>query len=396
MKKYILPKGFLASGIHCGIKRKRKDLSLLFSTVPCKIAALFTNNVVKAAPVILGQKQLKRAKYIRGVVVNSGNANCMTGKRGIRDAERTALLVGKALGVSKNSILVSSTGVIGRYMPMAPLVKGVKDLVAGLSRETLIDAADGIRTTDRFRKISSRVFSIGSKEITITGIAKGAGMIRPDMATMLCYILTDANISRTALKKALVASSNDSFNSITVDGDMSTNDTVMLLANGEAGNILIGENGKYFDRFRKNLNGLTLDLAKMIVRDGEGATKFVEVHVKGARTASGAKKVAESIGNSLLVKCACLGGDPNWGRIASSAGASGVKFDVDRIKVKLDDILFFNKGKAVKVDAIKKAAVFKGKSVRIEVDLNAGEKEAKVYSCDISKKYIAFNAHYTT
>ncbi|RKY42431.1 MAG: ornithine acetyltransferase [Candidatus Makaraimicrobium thalassicum] len=396
MKEHILPKGFLASGIHCGIKKKRKDLSLFYSEKACKVAALFTRNTVKAAPVLLAREQLKKGGYVRAVVVNSGNANCMTGRGGMRDAKRMARGVAKLLCIPHREALVSSTGIIGKPMVMKPIMDGMAVLVAGLSTRGLIDAAEGIMTTDRFTKIVCRTFTVGGKKIIMTGIAKGAGMVKPDMATVLCYILTDASISQEAIKRALSSSIDVSLNAITVDGDMSTNDTMMLLANGEAGNRLIREKGKDFELFRKNLEIVSRDLAGMIVRDGEGASKVIKVRVKGARTGSDAKKVAGTVANSLLVKCAVLGGDPNWGRIASSAGASGVVFDPGKMQIILDGITFFKRGRAVSSVTRKTASVFKGRDVRIEVDLHSGKGEASVLSCDISKKYITLNSHYTT
>ncbi|MFH1878441.1 MAG: bifunctional glutamate N-acetyltransferase/amino-acid acetyltransferase ArgJ [Candidatus Omnitrophota bacterium] len=396
MNKYILPEGFLASGIYCGVKKKRKDLSLLYSRKPCKAAALFTRNVVKAAPVIVAQDMLKKTRDIRGVVINSGNANCMTGREGIKDAREIIAYTAKLLKVPKDSILGSSTGIIGERMPVRAILGGLPQLVAGLSGDGLLDAVDGIMTTDGFRKISSRSFTVGEKTVRITGIAKGAGMVDPSMATMLCYILTDADITGRALKKALCSSTDRSFNSITVDGDMSTNDTVMLLANGEAGNETINEKSKNFRVFQEQLDAVTVELAKMVVRDGEGASKFIEVNVIGAKTAKDAKKVADAVAGSLLVKCAVLGGDPNWGRMASSAGSSGVNFDPDKLEIILDGVTFFREGKAVKHIDRRSTPVFKDPDVNITINLNMGTSEAKVYSCDISKKYITLNSYYTT
>jgi glutamate N-acetyltransferase/amino-acid N-acetyltransferase len=396
MKKHKLPKGFLASGIHCGVKKKRKDLSLFYSESPCRVAAIFTTNVVKAAPVILAQEQLKKSGHVRAVVVNSGNANCMTGKRGLKDAGKMVEAMAKVLGVRKSSVLVSSTGIIGEPLNMDPIVKGMPKLKAELSADGLMDAAEGIMTTDSFHKISSRTLLIGDKEVMITGVAKGAGMIHPKMATMLCYIMTDAEVSKKALKKALHAAADSSLNAITVDGDMSTNDTVMLLANGKAGNEVIGESGAGYDTFLENLKGVCLELAKMIVHDGEGAKKFIEVNVKGARTDSEAQKVADSVAGSLLVKCAVLGGDPNWGRIASSAGASGVDLDPGKMEIILDGVTFFRNGKVESLVNRKGTSVFKNKEVRIDVDLHSGKSGATVYTCDISKRYITLNSYYTT
>jgi glutamate N-acetyltransferase/amino-acid N-acetyltransferase len=396
MKKAKLPKGFLANGIHCGVKKKRKDLSVFYSEKPCRIVALFTTNLVKAAPVALAQEQLAKSKKVRAVVVNSGNANCMTGKRGMEDAEATVKKAAEVLNVPEESVLVSSTGVIGKYMNMEPILEGMGKLVHGMNPDGLLDAADGIMTTDKFRKISYRVFFIGGKEVQIVGITKGAGMINPNMATMLCYVLTDANISSGALKKVLKETIGVSFNAITVDGDMSTNDTVMLLANGMAKNRTIKGEGADYEHFKKNLEEISTDLAKMIVRDGEGTTKLIEVRVKGMKTARDAKTVAGSIANSLLVKCAVHGGDPNWGRIASSAGASGAKFDPGKMDIVLDGITFLRNGEFTSPDKSERDKVFKSKDVYVDVDMHSGQAEAVAYGCDLSRKYLMINSTYTT
>lgn len=392
----LLPKGFLANGIHSGLKKKRKDLSLFYSRTDCKVAALFTTNKVKAAPVVFSEEQLENTDHVRAVIVNSGNANCMTGKRGLLDAKKMVNAAARALNVPAATVLVSSTGVIGKPMRLEPVMEGMPKLVAGLSREGLVNAAEGIMTTDRFHKIVTRYFDIGGKNVSMVGVAKGAGMINPNMATMLCYILTDVDISREALKKALFVSNERSFNAITVDGDMSTNDTLVVLANGEAGNKTVEGKGKDFEIFSRNLGEISLELAKMIVRDGEGAEKFIEVSVKKAKTPQEAKKAADAIANSLLVKCAVHGGDPNWGRIASSVGASGIDFDPETMDITLDGVTFFKNGRFMGPGKRQKKNVFKGEEVKIEVLLHRGKAEAVTYTCDISKKYIAINSYYTT
>ena len=394
--KIKLPTGFLAGGMHCGSKRKRKDLALIFSEKKCVASALFTKNTVKAAPVVRGISQIKGKTDIRAVVVNSGNANCMTGSRGLKDANKMASVMAGVLGVKKEEVFVSSTGIIGQYMKMDPILKGMKTLAGMISPGGIEDAADGIMTTDGFRKIVSRKFKIKGKDVVITGIAKGAGMIKPEMATMLSYIMTDAKISRKVLDKALLSATDVSFNAITVDGDMSTNDTVLVLANGMAENRAISMNTSEAKAFSENLKAVMTELSLMIVMDGEGASKTIEVRVTGTRTDSEAKKVAESIADSLLVKCAVAGGDPNWGRIASSAGASGVKFNPEKITIKLDGVAFFRKGKPVVGTKRVNTAVFKGRNVKIEVDLAAGKGKAAFYSCDITTKYITLNSFYTT
>jgi glutamate N-acetyltransferase/amino-acid N-acetyltransferase len=381
--------------MHCGLKKKRKDLSLFYSEKKCRVAAFFTTNVVKAAPVLLAQETLKKTDCLRAVLVNSGNANCMTGKRGMEDAEKMAAMASEALGIPVEEIVVSSTGVIGKPLDTEPIRKGLPGLVSGLSEEGLMDAAEGIMTTDRFHKISSGAFNVGAKTVHMVGVAKGAGMIHPNMATMLCYIMTDAAISKKALNRAMKEANNISFNSISVDGDMSTNDTVLILANGAAANAEI-TGGKAYKDFANALGGITTDLAKMIVRDGEGAKKLIAIKVKGARSKPEAKKAADSVGNSLLTKCAVHGGDPNWGRVAASVGYSGIKFDPDKLEIALDGVLFFRKGKFQAPSKKKLAHVFKSDEVKIEINLHRGDKEAVVYTCDISKKYIAINSYYTT
>ncbi len=394
--KIKLPKGFKAYGMHCGLKKKRKDLALFYSEKSAKCAALFTTNLVKAAPVIFCQSQLNKTNLIRAVIVNSGNANCMTGKRGLKDAKTMVKELAKVMRLPEKGILVSSTGVIGKPLNMEPIISGIPALVEGLSEDGIVEAAEGIMTTDRFHKISSRTLTVQGKKVSIVGVAKGAGMINPNMATMLAYIMTDVNISEKALRKALCLANEESFNAITVDGDMSTNDTVILLANGFADNRMITENGKDFNNFLKQLKHVMSEIADMIVRDGEGATKFVEVIVKGAKTQKAAKRGAKAIANSVLMKCAVHGGDPNWGRVASAIGSSGIKFDPGRMDVVLDGVVFLKNGRFADPDQEKKKYVFKDNNVTIEVNLHQGDKEASVHSCDISKKYIAINSYYTT
>jgi len=394
MKRPTLPKGFLAGGIHCGVKKKRKDLSLFFSEVACMSAKKHTTNKAKAAPVILAEEQLNKTKKEQAVIVNSGNANCMTGKRGMKDAKAMAEETAKELSVPEAGVIVSSTGVIGKFMPMKPILAGIHRLAGHLSHDGLVDAADGIMTTDRFHKISARTFETGGRKMKITGVAKGAGMIHPNMATMLCYVMTDADITQRALGKALKATNAKSFNSITVDGDMSTNDTVLLMANGLAQNRTIRYKGAGYDIFTRNLQEVMTDLAGMIVRDGEGAQKFIEIKVTGGKTERDAGKAARAIANSLLTKCAVHGGDPNWGRVASSVGSSGAEVDIGKIEIKLDGVVFFKKGRFT--SPRNTSSVFKGNNALIEVDLALGKGSAEMYTCDISKKYITINSYYTT
>jgi len=377
MKKYkvgILPLGFKANGVPCGLKRSGKpDLALFFSEKPAKAACVFTTNSILAAPVVLSKASLKTNKSFQAIIVNSGNANCFNGKAGLKDASDTARVLAKVLGLKKNSVLVASTGIIGKRLAVNKIKSGIPGLVKGLSSNGIGKAARAIMTTDTFAKEFSVKFNLGSKVITICGIAKGAGMIAPNMATLLSFVFTDANISQGALNKALKTSVAGSFNSITVDGCMSTNDSVMLLANAKASNALIcgGEN---LDKFSEALSAVCLELAKMIVRDAEGASKFIKISVKSAKNQKSAMAVALNIANSNLFKTAVYGENPNFGRIASSAGASGVGIKEEDLKIKVSSL--------------------KKKDIAVVVTLNQGKAQAVVYTSDLTPEYIKINAEY--
>ncbi|MBF0215953.1 MAG: bifunctional glutamate N-acetyltransferase/amino-acid acetyltransferase ArgJ [Candidatus Omnitrophica bacterium] len=391
-----LPKGFTANGIHSGLKKKRKDLSLFFSSELCEFAALFTKNVVKAAPIIVGEDILERSKGLRAVIVNSGNANCMTGDEGIKDAKRMCSITAKALGVKENEVFVSSTGIIGRRMDLTPVEKGMKDLVGGLSVDGFQLAAEGIMTTDKFMKVATAEFKLNGKKVIISGVTKGAGMVKPEMATMLAYILTDASISKSALLNLLKEVNDETFNAITVDGDMSTNDTVVLLANGKAGNRKIESGDSGYLLFKEHLADVMTRLAKMIVEDGEGASRIMDIKVKGAGTKKEARQVAGAIADSLLLKCAVHGGDPNWGRVAAAAGAAGVDFDPDKMEIALDNVVFFRNAKCIVPSKAKRNKVFKGKEVEITVDLHEGQCDARMWASDMTREYIKINSFYST
>ena len=397
MSKYKLPKGFLASGIHCGIKRFNKDLGLIYSKFPSRAAGVFTKNKVKAAPVLVTKEILNKKKSIHAVIVNSGNANCCTGWYGVRDAKKMIHAVSLALKLKFSNVCVASTGIIGRRLPLDIILAGIPKAVNGLSEKGLISLAKAILTTDKKLKIETELFNVGRKEVIITGICKGAGMINPNMATMLCFIMTDARIDKDALKTALRESVDQSFNSITIDGDMSTNDSVLILANGEADNRIIKKDTKEYDIFLKYLNRVTFELAKDIVKDGEGATKFVTVHVKGAMTEEDAKRVARRIATSLLVKTSIHGEDPNWGRIAASVGASGIEYiKQNKIEIWLDKVCLFKSGKFTNPQPARISRIYKQRNVEMLVNLNNGKKEAKIFTCDLSKRYVEINSHYMT
>ncbi|MDP2941044.1 MAG: bifunctional glutamate N-acetyltransferase/amino-acid acetyltransferase ArgJ [Candidatus Omnitrophota bacterium] len=373
--KAILPLGFKANGISCGLKKSgRLDLALFYSQTPAKAACLFTANKFSAAPVKLNKIFLKRSGGFQAIIANSGNANCFTGVQGLRAAEDTAVFLAKALALKKENILLASTGIIGRKLEIRKIKAGIAELTGGLSREGVARAAKAIMTTDTFTKEVTAKLNINGKPVSICGVAKGAGMIAPDMATMLCFIFTDANIAQPALKKALKIAADNSFNCITVDGCMSTNDSVMLLANGAAENKLIDTGGD-FRLFVKALEAVCLALAKMIVRDGEGASKFIRIKVTHAGNFAEAKKAGLALANSNLFKTAVYGENPNFGRIVAALGASGIGANERRLKIKLSSL--------------------KKKDVSVEVGLGKGNSACTVYTADLTPRYVKINAEYS-
>ncbi|MBF0384775.1 MAG: bifunctional glutamate N-acetyltransferase/amino-acid acetyltransferase ArgJ [Candidatus Omnitrophica bacterium] len=371
------PKGFKANGLYCGIKRSGKfDLSLIVSDVTASAAGIFTSNSVKAAPVLVSQKHINKGKA-RAIFVNSGNANCFTKKEGIKNAYSMAEIASVLLKSKKEEIIVSSTGIIGRQLPIEKIALGARELFKGLGKTPshANKAALGIMTTDLKPKESAVEFSLNGKIVSIGGCAKGCGMIDPNMATMLAFITTDANISPKLLKKALIEAADMSFNCITIDGCMSTNDMAIVLANGLAGNKKITAAGKDYGIFLNALKAVCFDLAKKLVIDGEGATKFIEVKVKGARTKEQAKKAAKAVANSVLVKTAIFGENPNWGRVAQAIGALGMK-NVNDGTLKIN------------------FSPFDKKEILIDVDLNNGKESSSAYTCDLSYEYVRINAEY--
>jgi glutamate N-acetyltransferase/amino-acid N-acetyltransferase len=370
----ILPKGFKANGLACGLKKSGKlDLALIYSQFPALASAKFTTNSIIAAPLIVCKEHLRSAKRFQAVLVNSGNANCFTGKSGIKDAQATAGYLARELKISKNSVLVNSTGIIGKRLDVAKIKQRVGELVSGLSSSGIHKAKMAIMTTDTFAKEVSISLKIGTKTINICGVAKGAGMIAPNMATMLCFIMTDAAITQTALDKALGEAVDKSFNCISVDGCMSTNDTVLVLANAAAGNKVISK-GADRRNFSQGLESICLDLAKMVVTDAEGATKFIQIDVTQAKHAQEAKAIALSIANSVLFKTAVFGQNPNFGRVAAAVGASGFKIKEEQLKIRLGSL--------------------KGKQVRLTVSLSRGKAKCTVYTSDLTPEYIKINAGY--
>jgi glutamate N-acetyltransferase/amino-acid N-acetyltransferase len=390
-------KGFKFSAVEAAIKKPgRLDVGLIVSEIPAATAAVFTTNKVKAAPVLLCMEHLKSGTA-RAIVVNSGNANACTGAQGMDDARETARLVAENLGVETGAVLVSSTGVIGQQMPMERVRSAVPTLVAGLESGTLEGVSQAIMTTDTFPKLEVRSGSVGGESYTIAGVAKGAGMIMPNMATMLSFVVTDAAVDPGWLQTLLRDSVDASFNVISVDGDMSTNDTVIFMANGAAGNPPLQAGTPEGQAFAAQLHDLLLALAKLIVKDGEGATKFVTVKVAGARSNADAKLAAMSIANSCLVKTAFFGQDANWGRIIAAVGYSGAEVDPQRIAIFFDDVQMVQGGVFTGGDAENRGStVLQKAEFMVTVDLRIADGHATVYTSDLSYDYVKINADYRT
>jgi glutamate N-acetyltransferase/amino-acid N-acetyltransferase len=393
-KSFSVP-GFKAWGIHCGIKKTdKKDLALIYSDREAAVAGVFTKNRVKAACVLLDAAKAKSGKG-QVIVANSGCANACTGKRGLADARATADIAARELGVPPASVYVASTGVIGEFLPLQKLETGIVTAAGLLSPAGWEQAAEAIMTTDLYPKLSIVQEEIGGKTITVAGIAKGSGMIHPDMATMLCFVMTDANIAAPLLKKSLLTSVETSFNSITVDGDTSTNDMILCMANGAAGNKRIAAGTKEQKKFQVCLDAVTRSLARQVVRDGEGATKFVEIVVRGAKTPAEAKRAAMSVAKSSLVKTALFGEDANWGRIMAALGYSGVDMDESRTDIMIGKAKLVEKGLGQGKAADREASLaLKQREVQITIDLHKGKAEATIWTCDLSNEYIKINAAY--
>jgi glutamate N-acetyltransferase/amino-acid N-acetyltransferase len=387
--------GFLAAGLAAGIKKtEAKDFALLYSQIPAAAAGVFTTNRVKAAPVLLSREWVKSGKG-RAILVNSGCANACTGQKGIRDGQRLSRQIASALKIDPREVFLASTGVIGKPLPLETMEKHIPLLVASLSSGGLADAARAIMTTDTRPKAAVVQGRVNGKEVSLAGIAKGAGMISPKMATLLVFVLTDAAVSAGALRKALKEGVQESFNRITVDGDMSTNDTLLILANGKAGNgrVLPGTTG--FKTFSTLLRDLLLTLAKKTVADGEGVTKVVRVLVERARTDSEAEKVARAVANSPLVKTAFFGEDANWGRILCAAGYSGAPIDPEKADIFFDDVQVVRKGQGAGPEKEEPAtAVMKKGEYTVRLDLHRGSKKALLYTTDFSFDYVKINASY--
>ncbi len=392
--------GYQAAGIYAGIKKKRKDMALVYSVVPAKGAGTFTTNVVKAAPVRWDMKVTKESPFVQAVVLNSGVANACTGLEGDINNERMANEVAKVLDIPKDAVYTASTGVIGKQLPMEVIIEGVS-LLANALEEGLPAgalAAEAIMTTDTYPKECAVSFTVGGKEVKLGGMAKGSGMIHPNMATMLGVVTTDLNISKELLQEALSADVKVSFNMISVDRDTSTNDSLLLLANGLAGNTEITQKNEDYDAFCKALNYVTTELSKKMAADGEGATKLFEVEVVGAPSWEEASVLSKSIITSNLVKTAVFGNDANWGRILCAMGYSGVDFDPDQVDLYIESVdgclKLVENGMATDYSEEFATKILSGKEVKAIADLKSGEAKATAWGCDFSYDYVKINADY--
>lgn len=387
------PRGFRTAAIACGIKSpsvKRLDLGLIVSDKPCTSAGTFTINRVKAAPVRLCQAHLRKGN-LQAIIANSGNANACTGVTGITDARAMADGVAKPLGLKRTEIGVCSTGVIGLPMPMSRIDQKYEELIGALGTKNGTEFAKSIITSDTHHKELAISFDLGGHRVRLAGCVKGAGMICPSMATMLCFITTDANCPKDSLQKAVLEAVEESFNRITIDGDMSTNDTVLVLANGASGMPPMRRNGPRCREFRKALKWLMLELAKMIVRDGERVTKFVTVKVKGAKTYQDAKKVAEAVCKSQLVKASWNGGDPNWGRVIHAVGYSRARIREELVDIFYEGIPACLGGLQAETPMDRLRDIAAKDAFCIEIDLNQGKADYEMYSSDLSPEYVDFN-----
>ena len=385
--------GFQAAGVICGLKKNgRKDLGLIYSEVPANVVGLFTQNRVQAAPVQLDRQRITRG-VCRALIVNSGNANCCTGDQGIRDAIRMAGFAAAGVGVAEEEVLVSSTGVIGKPLPIEKIKIAMPALIGALHGEGILDFAEAIMTTDTVPKVISRRGELDGKVFTVTGVAKGAGMIRPDMATMLCFVMTDIQASPVLLKEMLKAAVDLSLNRITVDGDTSTNDTVLLMANGLSGAEILNDAQR--DVFQPVLDDVLISLAKWLIKDGEGATKLVEIVVTGAESDQDARRIADTVTNSNLFKTALFGEDANWGRILAAVGRAGVAVDPEKMDVRFGPVLMVQDGMGCGKTAETEATeILKQSEFDITVDLKLGRGYASVFTCDFSIDYVKINADY--
>ncbi len=389
------PKGFWAGTAACGLKKRGgEDLAIIFSERPAVAAAVFTQNLVVAAPILVSREHLRHRTH-RAIVVNSGGANACTGDEGLADAQHTAELVAEYFNCDEREVLVASTGVIGVRLDMTKIESGVRAATAELSRERGWNVAEAIMTTDTRPKRANKRVKIGGKTVTIAGIAKGSGMIHPNMATLLSFVTTDAAISKSALSTALKHAVERSFNRVTVDGDTSTNDMLAALANGAAENEPINKaSGQAFETFARALTDVCRELAIEVARDGEGAGKLITIHIRRAPNKRDAEKIAVTIATSPLVKTAIAGADANWGRILAAAGRSGAKFDVSKVEIKIGNLVVARHGQGLQFSEERASELLKRDEVTITLDLHQGDAQTTEWTCDMTEGYIRINADY--
>lgn len=388
--------GFLANGISVGIKgSEQKDLGLIYSTIPARVAAVFTKNSFKAAPVLINTERVKKG-MAQAIITNSGCANAATGKEGYKDALSVSTELASQLNIKEDLVLLGSTGLIGKRLPVKKINAGIGKLVKGLKETGIEDAEMAMMTTDKYPKIAIRKGIVGAKDITICGIAKGAGMIEPNMATLLTYVMTDALIDAKALNTVFHQAIDATFNSISVDGCMSTNDMAIILANGLAGNNPLERAQARLQRFRDMLTDVLMELCQAVVRDGEGATKFISIMVEGAKSRSDARRAAYAVANSNLVKTAFFGQDPNWGRIIAALGSSAIPLEKERVNLSIGDILVFSQDSPVSINVNKLKEVLQKDRIEVRIGLGGGDKSYCVYTSDLSYEYVKINADYST
>jgi glutamate N-acetyltransferase/amino-acid N-acetyltransferase len=398
MKLPQLPRGFRVAGVHCGIKKDkdREDLSLFVADRPAVVAGVYTQNLVFAAPIAVDRTRTPSSNA-RVVVVNSGNANACTGERGLRDANEMCRLAAAACNASAEQVLVMSTGIIGVYLPMPTIASGVTAAAQKLGTDSaaFLSAAKGMMTTDKGPKIAGRTVMISGREVRLAGVCKGAAMIGPRMATMLCVVMTDAAISADEAQQALTHVVNDSFNCISVEGHMSTNDKVLLLASGEAGNAAL--NGADQANFQNALRELCVELARMIPDDGEGSTHLIHILVRGCPSRDDAHRIAKTVAESSLVKTAITGADPNWGRIVSAAGYSGVSFRPEKVELTVNGHLLFQQGAPVPFNASEVSdSIRNHRETQIVLKFGEGDAESQFWTSDLTVDYVRANSEYTT
>ena len=389
------PKRFLAAGVRAGIKEQGEDVALIYSEMPASAAGVFTANIVRAAPVLVSQLRVPRATA-RAVIVNSGNANACTGEQGLQDARAMTAQTARLLEIAEEDVLVASTGVIGKRLPMDRVSAGIEEAVRSLSRDGGPSAARAIMSTDTRPKEESVEVSIGGSKVRIGGIAKGAGMICPNVATMLAFITTDAAVAPEMLQAALSNAAERSFNCLTVDGDSSTNDTVIVLANGAAGNPRIERRDRDWEELADALEFVSVSLAKQIAKDGEGATKMIEITVRGAKSFQDARQIARTVANSPLVKTAMFGCDANWGRVLAAAGRAGVDFDPSAVSLFFGTTPVVRHGEPVDFSQAEMHELLRGSEVNVLLEIGSGPGSAAVWTCDFSYDYVRINAEYHT